>query len=127
MKEKEEEFQKREEERIRKEQEEDQKARLVRDKLRKQREDHLDELLQMDLDSSSVKELKVIMGKVGVSSVGCLSKQDLKDKLYKEVPELRISRSRPNAPRSHNSSMSGMWAGQLIKESQSANLFLLCC
>ena len=121
MKVKEEEYQKREEERAKKEQEEeqekDQKARIIREKLRKQREEHMDELLQMDLESASIKELKTIMSKVGVSSVGCLSKQDLKDKLYSEVPELRIRRAGANtSPRSHNSSMSGVWPGCMNPE-----------
>lgn len=112
MKEKEEEYKKKEEEKARREQEEehekDEKLRIAKEKLRKQKEEHLDELLKMDLDSSSIRELKAIMVKMGVSTVGCLSKQDLKEKLFDQVPELRIRRPGYNPkPRSHNTSMSG--------------------
>lgn len=94
MKEKEEEFQKKEEERKRKEeQEKDQKVRLANEKLRQQRAEHLEELLEMNLDSSSNKELKVIMEKMVISYVGCLSKDDLKERLMENVPELRIRKS----------------------------------
>ena len=118
LKEREEELKKKEDERARKEKEEEQekdaKQRLLREQLRKQREEHKEELFKMDLDSSSVRELKVIMEKMGISSRGCLSKADLKEKLFDQVPELRI-RSSGYSPKSksRNSSMS---SGKYIKK-----------
>lgn len=108
MAEKEEEFRKKEEERKRKEEEEEQekdrKIRQENEKLRLERPKHLEELRKMDLDSTSIKSIKIIMEKMHVSHHGCLSRADLKERLMENVPELRIMKPRT---RSRNSSTSG--------------------
>jgi flagellar biosynthesis GTPase FlhF len=104
MAEKEEAFKKRDEEKKRKEeleeQEKDKKLRLANEKLRKERPQHLEELLRMDLESAPARELKGIMEKMGISSLGCLSKKDLKEKLMDGVPELRFRVSNESSPSS---------------------------
>ena len=114
MAEKEEEFRKKEEEKKRKEEEEekekDRKRRLENEKLREERPKFLQELLQMDLDNCSIKSIKTIMDKMHVSHRGCLNRQDLKERLMENVPELRLGQK--NQPRTRNSSSGG--SGELL-------------
>ena len=108
MAEKEEELRKKDEEKKRKEEEEeaekDKKLRLENERLRKERPKYLEELLKMDLDSASIKNLKTMMEKMHVSHRGCLDRKDLKERLYENVPELRLGK--PTAP-PRNRSASG--------------------
>ncbi len=108
MAEKEEEFRKKEEEKKKKEEEEEQekdrKLRLENEKLRQERPKHLEELLKMDLDNTSIKSIKTIMEKMHISHRGCLDRKDLKERLMENVPELRIRQTRTLT---RNSSASG--------------------
>ena len=106
MAEKEEEFRKKEEEKRKKEEEEnkkDQKRRQTLERIRLERPQHVEELLKMDLDSASIRDIKSIMVKMGVSTHDCFERADLKQKLMDNVPELRIN----TISSSRNSSMSG--------------------
>jgi len=83
----------------------------------------MDELLKMNLDTASVKELKAIMEKMVISSRGCLNKADLKEKLNAEIPTLRISKSGfESTSSSHNSSGSGEVFGETLTETLSSAL-----
>ena len=97
MSEKEEEFKKKDEEKKRKEEQEeldkDKKLRLAREKLQELRPQHLEELRQINLDKAPIRELKGIMEKMGITSRGCISRKDLKEKLLENVPELRLQQS----------------------------------
>lgn len=94
MAEKEEEFKKKEEEKKRneekEEQEKDLKLRLANEKRRQERPEHLSELFKINLDSAPIRELKGIMEKMGIPSLGCIDRKDLKEKLHANVPELRL-------------------------------------
>ena len=94
MAEKEEEFKKKDEEKKEREEKEererDQKLRAATERLRQERPKHLEELRKMNLDTSPIKELKGIMEKMCISSRGCISRKDLKEKLLESVPELRL-------------------------------------
>ena len=102
MAEKEETFKKKDEEKRKKEeqeeQEKDQKLRLANERLRQERPQRLEELRKMDLDHAPIRELKSIMEKMGISSVGCLSRKDLKEKLLENVPELRLTATSGTSP-----------------------------
>lgn len=65
-------------------------ARRREEEIRRQnRPQAVAELLKTDLDVASVKVIKELMAKLGISSVDCLSKEDLKKKLVDNVPEYR--------------------------------------
>lgn len=110
MAEKEEEFKKLEEEKKKKEEEEehqkDLKRRQANERIRKERPQHLEELLKMDLDSSSIRDIKAIMIKLGVSPHDCFERGDLKKKLIENVPELRIKISSSSPQKSESNSRS---------------------
>lgn len=97
MSEKEEEFKKKEEEKKkneeREEQEKDKKLRLANERLHQERPQHLEELFKLNLDSAPIKELKKMMEKMGISPRGCLDRQDLKEKLHANVPELHLKKT----------------------------------
>lgn len=106
LKEQEEELKKKEEERRKKEEEEKQERNQQRlfanKKLQEQREKHMDELLRMNLESASARELKDIMEKMGVSDRGCLSKADLREKLINSIPELKFRKSAQSRSRNNS-------------------------
>eukprot|EP00731_Ephydatia_muelleri_P030669 Em0022g183a len=91
--EKEEQRAKEEAEKKRKEEEEQRARDEVRrreEEIRRQnRPQVVAELLKTDVDVASVKVTKELMAKLGISSVDCLSKEDLKKKLMDNVPEYR--------------------------------------
>lgn len=94
MSEREEEIKKTEEEKQRQEEEKEEKKdkeRCEAEKiLRMERPKNLEELLKMDLDTAKIRDIRNIMGKMGVSTHGCVERADLKKKLMDNVPELRI-------------------------------------
>ena len=65
-------------------------AREAEEKLLRERPMHVQDLLAMDLDQASAGQLKRMMKNLGISTTGCVEKQDLKKKLVESVPELRI-------------------------------------
>lgn len=71
--------------------ERDKKLRLAKEKLREMRPQHLEELRKMNLDSAPAKDIKNIMEKMHISTVGCINRSDLKEKLMQSVPELKFS------------------------------------
>ena len=70
---------------------------------RESRPQHLEELLKMDLDTASIKDMKAIMIKMGISFYDCLERGDLKKKLLERVPELRIATERKGSISSRGS------------------------
>lgn len=97
---KEEEVKKKDEEKKQQEEKEelekDHKLRLANERLRQERPQRLEELMKMDLDSAPIRELKNIMEKMRISSLGCLNRKDLKERLLDNVPELRLKQ--PSSP-----------------------------
>lgn len=56
----------------------------------KNRPQHVQELLALDLNKAPIREIKSLMEKMHISHVGCTSRQDLKTQLVQQVPELRL-------------------------------------
>lgn len=75
---------------------------------RESRPQNLEELLKMDLDTASSKDMKAIMIKMGISPHDCFEKADLKKKLLENVPELRMAIERKESISSRGSSVSSM-------------------
>ena len=96
-----------EDEKKRKEEEEQQKLeqkRMRASEIRREaRPQHLEELMRMDLDKSSSKELKQIMLNMGIATHDCFEKSDLKKKLIDNVPELRMEMERRKSSSSQTS------------------------
>ena len=46
--------------------------------------------MKLDLDKAPIKEIKAIMIKMGISSYGCVEREDLRKKLIENVPELKF-------------------------------------
>ncbi len=64
------------------------------EKRRRERPQHLQELLKMDLDAASVRDLRAMMIKMGIPFQDCVEKSDMKRKLIDNVPELRMEMDR---------------------------------
>lgn len=62
----------------------------VAEQRRKDRPQHLQELLKMDLDTAPVRDLRAIMIKMGIPYHDCVEKSDMKERLIDRVPELRM-------------------------------------
>ncbi len=57
----------------------------------------------MDLDTTSIKDIKAIMIKMGISPHDCFERADLKKKLIANVPELRRATERKESISSRGS------------------------
>lgn len=89
---------------------------------RESRPQHLEELLKMDLDTASIKDMKAIMIKMGISPHDCFEKTDLKKKLLESVPELRIATERKGSISSRGSvSSMGSASGKIMTSYYSYN------
>ena len=119
--EKEEKTRKDEEEKKKQEEEEqrkiDDKRKRTTEMRREARPQHLEELLKMDLNSASVRDIKAIMIKMGISPHDCFERADLKKKLKENVPELRIALERQQSSASISSRGSVSSAGGLSMDS----------
>ena len=73
---------------------------------RESRPQHLEELLKMDLDSVSIRAIKDIMIRMGISPHDCFERRDLKKKLVDNVPELRMAMERRASISSQSSTAS---------------------
>ncbi len=119
---KKEEEKKQEEERKRKEGEEElerkrKDVREAEEKLRQERPGHIRDLLAMDLEQASAGQMKRMMKNLGISSTGCVEKQDLRRKLIESVPELRIkmgSKSQASTSQPTSSKCNGLKIGIVI-------------
>jgi len=58
----------------------------------------------MDLDTDSIRSIKDIMVRMGISPHDCFERADLKKKLVENVPELRREMERRESLASHSSS-----------------------
>jgi len=90
-----EEEKKQEEDRKKKEEEEElerkrKEAQEAEERLKQERPGHVRDLLAMDLEQASAGQMNRMMRNLGISSMGCVEKQDLRKKLVESVPELRI-------------------------------------
>ncbi len=65
-------------------------AEEIQENLKKERPGHIKELLALDLEVASAGQMMKMMRNLGINSVGCVEKQDLKIKLIESIPELRI-------------------------------------
>ena len=61
------------------------------------RPQHVQELLTLDLSKAPIREIKSLMEKMHISHVGCTSRQDLTTQLVQQVPELRLKREKEAA------------------------------
>ena len=77
------------------------------------RPQHLEELLKMDLDTASIRDIKAIMIKMGISPHDCLERSDMKKKLRENVPELRM-RSESVTSMSSQSSIGSNMSGKIL-------------
>ena len=85
-----------EEKRIQEEQRQiDEARRAVIEERRKKRPEYVDQLLSMDLNKATIKEIKDIMKKLEVNPAGYLERNDLITALKENVPELRIKLQYP--------------------------------
>ena len=85
-------------------------VREAEEKLREERPKHIQELLSVDVESASAGQLKKMMRNLGISSTGCVEKQDLRKKLVDSVPELRIKVGSKTQPGSSSLPSSRQWA-----------------
>lgn len=88
------------------------------------RPQHLEELRKMNLDSAPAKDIKNIMEKMHISTVGCINRSDLKEKLVRSVPELKFTSATTTTTTTADSSLGGD-SGEVKKDLAEANSKLL--
>ena len=91
---------------------------------RESRPQHLEELLKMNLDTDSIRNIKDIMIRMGISPHDCFERSDLKKKLVENVPELRREIER-RASLASQSSSDGVFVGSSRNSSFSGTVATL--
>ena len=80
----------------------EEESRRRESELRETRERNIGKLKEMDLDNAPVKEIKALMGEMGISTSGLLNRADYLERLYSTIPSLKRKRTESESS-SHSS------------------------